>query len=49
MTDEKMEDPFFSFEKLVGYVINVLATIGMIAMSIGIGLYFSGFFTWLMK
>jgi hypothetical protein len=44
-----MEDPFFSFEKAVGYIINILAAIGMVSLAVIIGLYFSGFFTWLLN
>ena len=44
-----MDEPMFTFDGVMNAIANFLAVLGMVAVSIGVGLYFGGFFTWLMK
>ena len=45
-----MEDdtPLVTFDDVMGWIFNFLAAVGAMAFAAGIGLYFGGFFHWLL-
>jgi hypothetical protein len=45
----EMHEPLFTFQQVAVGIRNFLAALGMVALSVCIGLYCAGFFTWLLE
>lgn len=46
--DEDLDNPF-TFDYVMGWIINLFAAIGAVAFAGLLGLYFGGFFDWLFE
>ena len=46
--DEDLDSPF-TFDYVMGWIINLFAALGAVAFAGLLGLYFSGFFHWLFE